>query len=49
MVYMEVGPETAKLFGLTSTGPLRAEVFLSDDGLARAIRLVRTTQIEKGK
>ena len=49
MVYMEVGPETARLFGLVSTGPLQAEVFLGDDGLARAIRLVRTTQIAKGE
>jgi hypothetical protein len=49
MVYMEVGPDTARLFGLTSTGPLQAEVFLGDDGLARAIRLVRTTQIAKGE
>ena len=49
MVYMDVGPETARLFGLTTTGPLKAEVFLGDDGLARAIRLVRTTQIAKGQ
>ncbi len=49
MVYMEVGPETARLFGLTSTGPLQAEVFLGEDGLARAIRLVRTTQIARGE
>ena len=49
MVYMKVGPETARLFGLTSTGPLQAEVFLGDDGLARAIRLVRTTQIARGE
>ena len=49
MVYMDVGPETARLFGLTTTGPLKAEVFLGDDGLARAIRLVRTTQIARGE
>lgn len=49
MVYMDVGPETARLFGLASTGPMKAEVFLGDDGLARAIRLVRTTQIVKGE
>jgi hypothetical protein len=49
MVYMDVGPETARLFGLVSAGPMKAEVFLGDDGLARAIRLVRTTQIAKGE
>ena len=49
MVYMQVGPETARLFGLTTTGPLQAEVFLGDDGLARAIRLVRTTPIARGE
>lgn len=49
VVYMEVGAETARLFGLTSTGPLQAEVFLGDDGLARAIRLVRTTEIARGE
>ena len=49
MVYMEVGPETARLFGLVAAGPMQAEVFLGDDGLARAIRLVRTTQIAKGE
>ncbi len=49
IVYMEVGPETARLFGLASTGPLQAQVYLGDDGLARAIRLVRTTQIAKGE
>ncbi|HEY3442556.1 MAG TPA: hypothetical protein VGK29_17485 [Paludibaculum sp.] len=49
MVYMDVGPETARLFGLTGTGPMKAEVYLGDDGLARAIRLVRTTQIVRGE
>jgi len=49
MVYMDVGPETARLFGLASSGSMKAEVFLGDDGLARAIRLVRTTQIARGE
>ena len=49
VIYMEVGPETARQFGLALAGPIQAEVFVGDDGMARAIRLVRTQQIVKGE
>ncbi len=49
VVYLDVGPETARQFGLSIAGPMKAEVFVGDDGMARAIRLVRTSQIAKGE